>query len=225
MQHGFYRIGWEYQDFKVTAGGTAKQGGVMERSDQLGELLTALSIFQGKMKAVAFDSNNPFFKSKYASLSALVSAAAPVVSECGLSVVQLACDDGAITTVLGHKSGQFIGSTLRLKPVKEDPQGVGSAITYARRYAYAAILGLVSDEDDDGNHASQPKAETAKVTTAQASDLLDMLVEIDEQKNEAKVAGHFGVKSLEDLPANKFKEAEALILARGAKKAGVLCKS
>jgi hypothetical protein len=58
-----------------------------------------------------------------------------------------------------HESGEFISSTLTLKPVKDDPQGRGSAITYARRYAYASILGLVSDADDDGNRASETTEE------------------------------------------------------------------
>lgn len=126
----------------------------METSTQINELAEALSKFQGKMKPVIFDSSNPYYKSKYASLSALVSCAAPILSENGLSVTQILEEDGTVETLLLHKSGQWLSSRLKLNPVKSDPQGVGSAITYTRRYSYAAILGLVSDEDDDGNAAS-----------------------------------------------------------------------
>ena len=194
----------------------------MEKSEQLNELFTALSKFQGKMKAVSFDSNNPFFKSKYASLSALVSTAAPIVSECGLAVVQLAGEDGAITTILGHSSGQYILTTLKLKPAKDDPQGVGSALTYSRRYAYAAILGLVSDEDDDGNSASQVNGkpiQTDKCSQEQISELRDLLIEIEETANEGKVAKVFGANSFDDLLAKDFQKALAVIKARKTQKA------
>lgn len=136
-------------------------------SEQINELATALSAFQGEMKAVQFDSSNPYFKSKYASLSALVDAASKVLVKHGLAVSQVLTGDGGVNTVLMHKSGQFIGDTLKLQPVKVDPQGVGSAITYARRYAYASILGLVSDSDDDGNGASTtPKGTVQAVKEA-----------------------------------------------------------
>jgi len=132
---------------------------------KINELATALSAFQGEMKTVGFDALNPFFKSKYATLSALVSRAAPVLASHGLAVSQLLTGDGAVTTMLLHKSGQYLETTLRLEPVKKDPQGVGSAITYARRYAYAAILGLVSDEDDDGNSACTPAGKAKESLT------------------------------------------------------------
>lgn len=133
-------------------------------SDNINELAAALSSFQGEMKAVSFDAVNPYFKSRYATLSALVDAASPVLAKNGLSVSQLCTGDGAVTTMLIHKSGQYIGDTLKLTPTKNDPQGLGSAITYARRYAYASILGLVSEADDDGNSASTPiKPLTASV--------------------------------------------------------------
>jgi len=123
----------------------------------LNELATALSKFQGKMKVVEFDSANPYYKSKYASLAALIKSASPILSECGLAVSQLIGEGGAVTTLLLHTSGQALSTTIRITPAKEDAQGIGSAITYARRYSYASILGLVSDEDDDANAASNLK--------------------------------------------------------------------
>lgn len=140
----------------------------MDKSETINELATALSAFQGEMKAVVFDAVNPFFKSKYATLSALVDNAAPLLSKHGLSVSQMCEDTGSVTTILMHKSGQFLIAKLTLLPTKNDPQGIGSAITYARRYAYASILGLVSEADDDGNVASTPAVALAKPNTVAA---------------------------------------------------------
>lgn len=126
----------------------------MEKSEQIKDLATALSSFQGEMEFVGYDANNPFFKSKYATLTALVTKSKEMLNKHGLSVSQLLEGECGVTTLLMHISGQWISSTVTLKPVKQDPQGLGSAITYARRYAYASILGLVSDNDDDANHAT-----------------------------------------------------------------------
>lgn len=128
----------------------------MEKSPTIIEIAKSLVNFQREMKPVVFDANNPFFKSKYATLSALVHHATPLLVKNGLAVSQLTENEGSITTILMHISGEFLSSTLTLKPVKDDPQGRGSCLTYSRRYAYAAILGLTANEDDDGNFASQP---------------------------------------------------------------------
>lgn len=133
----------------------------MIKSEQIELLTKALVSFQKEMKSVGFDANNPFFKSKYATLTAIVDSSRALLSKNGLAVTQLVTGEGGVTTLLLHDSGQFIGDTLTLKATKDDPQGHGSAITYARRYAYASILGIVSDEDDDGNVASEPPVKTA----------------------------------------------------------------
>lgn len=139
----------------------------MIKSEQINELTKALIAFQSEMKSVSFDADNPFFKSKYATLTNIVDSSKELLAKNGLAVTQLTTGDGGVTTILMHTSGQFIGDTLTLKAVKDDPQGHGSAITYARRYAYASILGIVSDADDDGNEASQPKSQ--QKTTASTS--------------------------------------------------------
>ena len=131
----------------------------MEKSENINELATALAKAQGVMQNAKKDSENPFFKSKYADLATVIDAAKEPLYKNGLSVVQLTSSDGEsvkVNTLLLHSSGQWIGETLSLKPVKGDPQGLGSAITYGRRYAYSAIIGMASEEDDDGNAASQP---------------------------------------------------------------------
>lgn len=130
----------------------------MNHSETLDLLATALSAAQGQFEAVGKDSNNPFFKSKYASLPNIVQHATPILVANGLSVSQLLGHDehgDTLTTVLLHKSGQYLADTMHLRPVKNDPQAQGSATTYGRRYAYMAALGLVADEDDDGDAASK----------------------------------------------------------------------
>jgi ERF superfamily len=137
----------------------------MEKSPTISELSKALVNFQKEMNPVSFDATNPFFKSKYVTLSALVSESKDLLAKNGLVVSQLIEDEGSVTTILLHTSGEYLSSKLSLKPVKDDPQGHGSAITYARRYAYASILGIVSDSDDDGNQASSAKPAVSQPQT------------------------------------------------------------
>lgn len=131
-----------------------------EHSPELNELATALSGAQAEFGAIPKTDTNPFFKSKYAGLPQVVAVASPILTKHGLSVSQhIGHDDGGDTlaTWLLHKSGQFICDTMRLHsaPAKglSEVQGQGSATTYSRRYAYMAVLGLVADEDDDGQGA------------------------------------------------------------------------
>lgn len=129
----------------------------MLRSDEIGVLAAALCAAQAEFTAIPKGSNNPFFKSKYAELPDVVKAASPILTKHDLAVTQLLGHDESgdtLTTVVMHKSGQFIADTMHLRPVKDDPQAQGSATTYGRRYSYMAALGLVADEDDDGNAAS-----------------------------------------------------------------------
>jgi hypothetical protein len=131
------------------------------------ELCAALSRAQAKIEGAKKDSNNPHFKNAYADLASVWDAIREPLTSEGLSVIQLVTDtvEGAVglTTVLMHSSGQSVQSTFSM-PVsqKGNPQAVGSAITYARRYALMAIAG-VAPEDDDGNAAApayKPKAAT-----------------------------------------------------------------
>jgi hypothetical protein len=127
-----------------------------EQSEQIGELAKALAAAQGKITGALKDSSNPFFKSRYADLASVWDACRGPLSENGLAVVQLTESDDAgvyVSTTLAHSSGQWMRSRLRLSPKDSTPQGMGSAITYGRRYALAAIVG-VAQVDDDGNAAS-----------------------------------------------------------------------
>ncbi|CPS10200.1 ERF family protein [Mycobacteroides abscessus] len=157
-------------------------------------LAEALVAAQSEFGVIAKDTANPFFKSKYADLPAVMREAQPVLAKHGLAVSQQPSyvnADGKVydtlKTVVIHESGEQISSTMVLHPVKNDPQAHGSAITYARRYAYMAALGLVADVDDDGNAASAKaaprKAAPKKTTNPEAAEALERV------KAAAKAAG------------------------------------
>lgn len=129
---------------------------IANRSDSIAALADALSKAQGAMEGALKDSSNPFFKSKYADLASVWSACREALSINGLAVVQMPSSyEGLVQveTVLMHSSGEWISSVLTLRPTKDDPQGMGSTISYARRYALASMVG-VYQEDDDGNKGS-----------------------------------------------------------------------
>lgn len=114
---------------------------------------------QQATEAVKKAASNPAFKSKYADLSEVVEATVPALNSAGIGVMQAPAFDGemvSIETVLMHESGSSVTCVLKLRPSKMDPQGVGSAITYGRRYSLLAMTGA-APEDDDGNAASGPR--------------------------------------------------------------------
>lgn len=132
------------------------------QSDKIDLLATSLSKFQGEIKDIKKESDNPFFKSKYADLASILDYVRPILSKNGLSVVQRGAGidlNGdncvlSIVTTLMHSSGQYIESLMQSPLAKKpSPQEIGSAMTYCRRYDLAAILGI-SQVDDDGNEAS-----------------------------------------------------------------------
>ena len=134
----------------------------MKTSEKITNLTKALFEFQGKVTSVKKSANNPHFKKSYADLTAILEVINPILQECGLVVTQHPHGDVLITTVYHAESGEFMESaqTLRMKDLT-NPQQQGSALTYARRYALAAIFNL-NQSDDDANAASGIKVTTAK---------------------------------------------------------------
>ena len=128
---------------------------MINKSESITKLAVALAKFNMEVGAISKDANNPFFKSAYVTLDKLIESTRDILAKNGLSVMQFPTgQDGyvGVITILTHESGEFIESApFYLKPVKGDPQAYGSAITYARRYSYQAILNLNTGEDDDGN--------------------------------------------------------------------------
>ena len=129
----------------------------METSEQINELATALAKAQGEIEGAVKSSTNPDFKSKYADLAEVWKACRSTLSKHGIAVIQ-APGSGPnlvfLTTRLVHSSGQWMQSVLCMPLARNDAQAVGSCLTYARRYALAAMVGI-SQEDDDGNAASE----------------------------------------------------------------------
>ena len=124
---------------------------------------------QKATEAVKKAASNPAFKSKYADLSEVVEATVPALNSAGIGVIQAPEFDGelvSVTTIFIHESGASLTGVLRLKPSKTDPQGVGSAITYARRYSLLAMTGA-APEDDDGNAASGPRQDRREPPASQ----------------------------------------------------------
>jgi hypothetical protein len=166
----------------------------MAASEQLNELAGALAEAQGEfpsvtkteegvIKGTSRTGNAYEYKYSYADLATVVETVKPILAKHGLALSQFVSGGDmtaqTLTTYLLHKSGQFISHEMTLLLPKEDAQGQGSAITYARRYSYMSALGLVADEDDDGNAASKavakapataPKA--AATATAKPTELI-----------------------------------------------------
>jgi ERF superfamily len=132
----------------------------MIHSESIANLTLALSIVQGKMSHAVKDSANPFFKSKYADLESVWDACRSLLSENGLAIMQFPGEyyenNMTLTTIISHKSGEYIMKEMSVPVTKPDAQGAGSCLTYMRRYALAAVVGVVQ-ADDDGNAASSPK--------------------------------------------------------------------
>ena len=142
------------------------------QSNFIGALAAALSKVQGAMVGAVKDSSNPFFKSKYADLSSVWDACRVQLAANNLCVIQTtaeAADGAVLITTLAHSSGEWIRSVLPIKVKDNSPQAQGSGLTYARRYALAAIVG-VSQIDDDAE-AAQGRAAPKKVST----DLLEQI--------------------------------------------------
>jgi hypothetical protein len=127
----------------------------MEKSESIKNIAQAIAVFHTEMGKVYKTDINPFFKSKYADLSTILDAIKEPLEESGLSYTQFPIGENELCTLLMHpESGEWLQGTYKMTPTKNDPQGAGSVITYQRRYALGAILGLNIDKDDDGNAGS-----------------------------------------------------------------------
>ena len=134
----------------------------MIKSDSITHLTTALALAQGEMPVAVFDATNPFLKSRYASLGAVIQASRPILAKHKLSLVQFPISDATgigVESILTHESGEFIAERIVIALTEEKGksrvQSAGSTLTYLRRYSWAAILGMYSDEDSDGASAVQ----------------------------------------------------------------------
>jgi len=177
----------------------------MERSPELNELAAALAKAQAAIKGAAKDAENPHFKSKYADLASIWEACRSPLATNGLSIVQMPGYDAegqiaSLTTWLLHSSGQYMTSTAHAPVDKTNAQGIGSALTYLRRYALAAFVS-VAPEDDDGEAAvDHEKPQRPNYANAEGEFILP--------GTKAKWGGHGG-KPLSKVPDKPLAKALA----------------
>lgn len=139
----------------------------MNKSESIENLAKALAKAQGELGNAKKDSVNPHFRSKYADIAEVLDTIKPVFSKHGLSFVQIPGMNGdrlTLETMLIHESGEYITGIGETPLSKQDPQGVGAAITYMRRFSLSAYSGL-AQEDDDGNTASSQNTDRAQRST------------------------------------------------------------
>ncbi|WP_302175527.1 ERF family protein [Limosilactobacillus ingluviei] len=142
-------------------------------SETIGELTKGLAKFHSQLKQPKLNSENPFFHKNYLDLTGLQSAVDEAMKGTGLSYIQLVAGSNGqptVRTVILHESGEFISSdTLQLRPDKTNPQGQGSAITYAKRYQLGAMFGISGEADDDGEAATNHQAQNRTYQQRQQS--------------------------------------------------------
>jgi len=173
---------------------------------------------QHAIKPAIKDATNPAFRSKYAGLGAVWDAVREPLALHGFGVIQAPQFEGEtmwLETTLLHASGEKMTSRYPLRPVKQDPQGFGSAITYAKRYALSAILGVVADDDDDGNAASgvngnghghgPAPAPQGNITPAQVERILSLVKET--KTDIEKFCAYFKAESVPAIRAADFDRA------------------
>lgn len=138
----------------------------MQRSETISEVSKAMVKFSSEVGKINKDAKNPFLKNNYASLDNILDAVKPILAQNGLFLVQDASSDGQnvkVITTIFHESGEYISSDeYTLRPVKNDPQSMGSVTTYAKRYSITSFLGLSTGDDDDGNAASNTEGNQRK---------------------------------------------------------------
>jgi len=139
----------------------------MKHSESIAALAGALAKAQLQIEPASKNATNPHFRSHYADLASIWDACRGPLNTNGLSIVQFPCDGDVgrtgLCTMLLHSSGEWISEVVTTRSQKDDPQGLGSALTYLRRYSLAAVVGVTATEDDDGNAASTPA--NARVST------------------------------------------------------------
>ena len=165
--------------------------------ENINELAAALATAQGEIEPAPKDADNPYFKSKYASLPAVREAMREAFAANGLSVVQMPevvhgpdqVGQLVLKTVLLHSSGQSLDcGTLSADVDLANPQKIGSAITYFRRYALSAISQTVADEDDDAHAASAPsKQSVSKKDQGYITDVLKSIAEAESLEELANI--------------------------------------
>ncbi len=184
----------------------------MKHSDSLASIAPALVKAINAIEGVKKDASNPHFKSKFATLEAVIEAAHPHLASNGLTVLQgpglMQGSALTVSTRILHESGEWIETEFAIPMAKQDPQAAGSALTYARRYSLMAVLNMPA-VDDDGESAMRP-VET--ITQDQADKLREELEATG--SNVSGFLSFFKIDKIEALPATRHGEAARMIEAK-----------
>ena len=191
---------------------------MLHKSESIANLVKALSALQGELKDADKNALNPHFKSKYADLSEVLGNLRPLLAKNQLALSQFPSFENGIvsvTSLLAHASGEWIESTASAPATKQDVQGVGSAITYLKRYSAAAIVGMASaDQDDDGNSVSIQKVENKPIVKQEVKDFRPQTV--DAAKIETIIQGY--AKALVIAGISEAQVNEKIDIARSVSK-------
>lgn len=199
----------------------------MNQSEQIDQIATALAKAQSEFTPAIKDADNPFYKSKYANLCSINKACQGPLTKNGLSVIQSTVREETghwvLITKLLHSSGQWLSSMTPIITAKADIQSFGSAISYARRYGLAALVGVVTDEDDDGEAASpadrkqpiqkKPDVKRIYITETQGHELGRLLSKCDDEFQETvwKFLNDQGIKDFAEMPEALYEKVKARI--------------
>lgn len=162
----------------------------MKTSDSIKNIAVALVSAQSQIKFAVKDSTNPHFKSKYANINSVIDAVKKPLNDNGIAILQSLSpsDDGKLhlTTRLIHSSGEWIEDTAVCPIQKQDPQGLGSAISYIRRYSLSALCAVYADDDDGQSAALNAADYLQKINHSQTLEELQSNYKfvMDEVKND-----------------------------------------
>lgn len=193
---------------------------MVAKSDSIKELSAALAKAQAEIKGAAKDSSNPYFKSRYADLASVWEACRDPLTKHGLAVTQWPSADGpkvTVETILTHESGEWISRELTITAKEDSPQAIGSAVTYARRYALAAVAGVAPDDDDgeaaQGRGGKLAAAHKALEATAEPhpngikNERVQEILKLFEEANDELALDSLGQVIAADMKAKKFTKA------------------
>ena len=192
----------------------------MDWDTEMKTIATSLAAAQMNMGKALKQSNNPHFRSKYADLGSVMDACLPALNEHGIAVIQPTGEDEQgrfVETILIHgESGEQLSCRVPLIVSKNDMQGYGSAVTYARRYGLMAMAGI-APEDDDGNAAAKaaPKQEPPKPISAEQFQEMNDLI-FDTETDEVKFCAYWKVDELNQMNAKQAADAIAMLKKKKA---------
>lgn len=183
---------------------------LMNKSETITEIAKALAKFQSEVSDPERTKENSYLKAKYVTLDSLLQAIRPVLASNGLSFMQIpSTTDEAVTvtTLLLHESGEWFEShPFTLPLMKKDPQGVGSVVTYARRYSLSSILGVAWDEDDDAQ--SNNETELTKQIAQEVFKLAEVK-NVDNNTVASYIKTTFNKTSSKMLDLNELKQVKS----------------